>query len=126
VALLKDDDPAIVNTQKAEGCGMVQRGEIRELADLIGREFDPEKVILFGSYASGRATRESDVDLLVILPFKGRPFWKSLEILNRVNPSFPIDLLARQPNDVRRRYQQGDPLIMEALDHGKVLYERRG
>jgi hypothetical protein len=40
-----------------------------------------------------------------------------LEILNRVAPDFAVDLLAR-------RYIEGDPLIREALDHGKVVYER--
>jgi uncharacterized protein len=68
----------------------------------------------------------SDVDLLVILPFEGRNFWKSLEILNRVDPPFPVDLSARRPDDMARRFAEGDPLIREALDRGKVLYERHG
>ncbi len=50
--------------------------------------------------------------------------WKSLEIINRVNPPFAVDLLARRPDDTQRRYAQGDPLIREALDQGRVLYER--
>lgn len=104
---------------------MVSLVEIRELADHIAEEFQPEQIILFGSYAYGKPTPDSDVDLLVVLPFQGRPFYKSLEILKRVNPSFPIDLLARQPEDTARRYREGDPLIREALDHGTVLYERR-
>jgi hypothetical protein len=66
------------------------------------------------------------VDLLVILLFEGRNFWKSLEILNRVDPPFPADLLARCPDDTARRYAEGDPLIREALDRSKVLYELHG
>ncbi len=81
--------------------------------------------MLFGSHAYGRPGRDADVDLLVILPFEGSPFRKSLEILNRVNPRFPIDLLARTPSDTMRRYREGDPLIKEALDRGKVLYAQR-
>jgi len=81
-------------------------------------------VILFGSYATGQARDASDVDLLVILPFEGKSFWKSVEILNRVKAPFPLDLLARRPDDIARRYEQGDPLAHEALDHGRVLYER--
>ncbi|MBN1345421.1 MAG: nucleotidyltransferase domain-containing protein [Phycisphaerae bacterium] len=98
--------------------------EIQDLAGRIGREFDPDRVVLFGSYADGTATPDSDVDLLVILPFEGKSFHKSLEILNRTDPRFPIDLLARCPEDVDRRYAERDPLIREALDRGKVLYER--
>jgi predicted nucleotidyltransferase len=103
---------------------MVAMSEIQHVVDRIAREFDPERVILFGSYASGAARDASDVDLLVILPFDGKAFWKSLEILNRVDPQFPVDLLARRPDDTARRYEQGDPLVLEAFDHGQVLYER--
>lgn len=105
---------------------MVDEQSIRSLSEHIVREFRPERIILFGSYAAGTPTPDSDVDLLVILPFEGRNFTKSLEILNRTNPQFPIDLLARTPEDTARRYQEGDPLIRQALDHGKVLYERHG
>ncbi len=88
------------------------------------KDFRPERIILFGSYAYAQPRPDSDVDLLVILPFEGRSFHKSLEILNRIDPRFPIDLLARRPDDTARRYKEGDPLIREALDKGKVLYER--
>ena len=103
---------------------MVRMQEIQQITERIAREFDPERIILFGSYASGRPTSDSDVDLLVILPFSGKPFWKSLEIMNRLDAPFPLDLLARRPDDTARRYAQGDPLIREALRHGRVLYER--
>ena len=103
---------------------MVDEQSIRKLCDHIVREFQPERIILFGSYAYGNPTPDSDVDLLVVLPFAGKNLRKSLEILNRTNPRFPIDLLARRPDDTERRYREGDPLIRQALDHGKVLYER--
>ena len=103
---------------------MIDEQSIRELCERIVQEFQPHKIILFGSYALGTPTLDSDVDMLVVLPFTGKNFRKSLEILNRTNPNFPIDLLARNPEDTERRYQEGDPLIREALDHGKVLYER--
>jgi predicted nucleotidyltransferase len=105
---------------------MIDLKEIAELSERIVREFDPERIILFGSYAYGEPAPDSDVDLLVILPFDGKNFRKSLEILNRVDPAFSIDLLARKPDDTARRYDEGDPLIREAFDRGKVLYERDG
>ena len=103
---------------------MVSMTDIENLADQIAREFDPEKIILFGSYASGTPGPDSDVDLLVVLPFEGKPFWKSVEIMNRVDPQFALDLIARRPADAASRYAQGDPLIHYAIDHGMVLYER--
>lgn len=104
---------------------MVAMNDIQAVVDRIAEVYDPERVVLFGSHARGTAASDSDVDLLVILPFEGRSFWKSLEITNRVNPPFAVDLLARRPDDTQRRYAQGDPLIREALDQGRVLYERR-
>ena len=103
---------------------MVERQTITELTARIAREFRPHRIILFGSYANGSPGPDSDVDLLVVLPFEGRNLHKSLEILNRVDPRFAVDLLARRPEDVARRYTEGDPLIRDALDHGEVLYER--
>lgn len=84
-----------------------------------------ESSFLFGSYAYGKPRPDSDVDLLVVLPFGGKGFRKSLEILNRVDPDFSVDIVARRPEDTARRYEEGDPLIREAQDRGKVLYERR-
>jgi len=103
---------------------MANIDDIQEVADRIAREFGPNRIILFGSYARGTAGDDSDVDLLVILPFEGKGFWKSLEIINRVDAPYSLDLLAYRPDAVAWRYAQGDPLIREALDHGKVLYER--
>lgn len=95
---------------------MVSMDEIQEFADRIVERFLPERIVLFGSYARGNPGPDSDVDVLVILPFDGKPFWKSLEVLNHANPDFPVDLLARRPDDTARRYALGDPLIREALD----------
>src|SRR3989304_5732001 len=103
---------------------MVTMREIQDLGEQIARGFHPKQVILFGSHARGTASEYSDVDLLVILPFEGKGFLKSLEILNHLDSRLPIDLLARRPDDVQRRYAEGDPLIREALNHGKVLYAK--
>jgi len=67
---------------------MVSLTNIQTLASKIARQFRPQKIILFGSYAEGKAGPDSDVDLLVIMPFEGKGFWKSLEILNALNPAF--------------------------------------
>lgn len=105
---------------------MVSLDTIRELGTRIAEGFSPDRIILFGSYAYGLPSEDSDIDLLVILDFEGKSFGKSLEILNKVDPHFPVDLFARRPEDTERRYAQGDPLIREAVDKGMVLYERPG
>ena len=104
---------------------MVSMKEIRAVGRRIAREFHPQRVILFGSHARGTARADSDIDLLVISPFKGTGFRQSLEILNRLDLRLPIDLIAYRPEDVDRRYREGDPLVRDAIDHGKVLYAER-
>jgi predicted nucleotidyltransferase len=99
--------------------------DIQTVGRRIAREFRPQRVILFGSHARGSARADSDVDLLVIASFDGTSFRQSLRILNQLDLRLPIDLIAYRPEDVQRRYAEGDPLVREALDHGKVLYAQR-
>jgi predicted nucleotidyltransferase len=102
---------------------MVAMNEIEEFGRRIGQEFGAERVILFGSYAKGTVTDDSDVDLLVIGPFEGRSVDKSVEIRMKLRPGFPMDLLVRTPEKVRQRIDMGDGFIREIFEEGKVLYE---
>lgn len=102
---------------------MVAMTQIEDLGRRIGREFHPDRVVLFGSYARGVATDDSDVDLLVILPFEGKSVNQSVEMRMRLRPAFPVDLIVRTPEKVRERIQMGDDFMREILEEGKVLYE---
>jgi predicted nucleotidyltransferase len=105
---------------------MVMLEDIKRLAHDITRLFHPERIILFGSHAKGVANESSDVDLLVVMEYDGRPLDKDLGIWSATRPPFPVDLIIRRPDDVARRYREFDPLIRDALDNGVLLYERRG
>ena len=102
---------------------MVEMDKIQLLSDRIAREFQPERIILFGSYAYGTPDDDSDVDLLVILPFAGKPTRKALEILNKMNPGISLDLLVRTPEHVKERLDNRDWFIYEIIEKGLTLYE---
>jgi len=102
---------------------MVTSRQIQELGQQIGRRFHPQRVILFGSYADGKPTQDSDVDLLVVMPVQGSHIDQSVEIRMAIRPSFPIDLLVRTPEKVQERLNIGDSFMRTILDKGKVLYE---
>ncbi|MBC7783157.1 MAG: nucleotidyltransferase domain-containing protein [Burkholderiales bacterium] len=103
---------------------MIQLNDIREIANRIGAAFDPAQIVLFGSHAYGTANDASDVDLLVVTDQSGKPRDIGVEMWSFAKPSFPLDIVVRRPEEVRRRYTEWDPLIRSALDKGVVLYER--
>jgi predicted nucleotidyltransferase len=97
--------------------------EIRAFARRIAEEFKPRRIILFGSYAYGKPTRDSDVDLMVVMPHQGDYVRKAIEIRLRIDAPFPLDLLVRSGRELRERYRLEDWFIREIVDKGKVLYE---
>jgi predicted nucleotidyltransferase len=83
--------------------------------------FKPEKIILFGSFASGTPHEWSDVDLLVVMPAR-EELTQAARIQLAFEPYFP---LVRTPARFRRRLEEGDPFMQEIVDKGVVLYEKR-
>ena len=100
----------------------VKRQEIRRVCAQIARLFQPERIVLFGSYAYGHPTTDSDVDLLVVMPFEGKGFRKASEIRSRIDAAFPLDLVVRTPEEVSRRLAGGDFFLREVTEKGQLLY----
>lgn len=102
---------------------MTTRAAIEAYAAEVARQFKPEKIILFGSYAYGTPTEDSDVDLLVIMPFRGRSTPVVVKIQMAVRAPFPMDMLVRTPKKVEERLALGDCLMQEIMEKGQVLYD---
>ena len=102
----------------------VAQDKIINFVNEVVQHFNPERIILFGSHALGTMTSHSDVDLLVVMDFEGRPHQHAFEIRRAIKRSFPLDLLVRRPADVDRRLKMGDFFIKDIIQKGKVLYER--
>lgn len=98
---------------------------LRPAIQKIVQELNPEKIILFGSYAYGSPNPHSDVDLLVIMKtnasLKDRSWAVSRLLLPR---PFPVDILVKTPKEVEKALASGDFFLKEILARGKVLYER--
>ena len=104
----------------------VTLSSINRLSNFIADEFQPEKIILFGSHAYGNPNAHSDIDLLVIMPFQGSPFRQAGIVLNQVVKSIgvmPLDLLVRTSEQINDRLSIGDSFIQEIIQRGRVLYE---
>jgi predicted nucleotidyltransferase len=96
------------------------------LAEKIQRKYKPEKIILFGSLAWGRADKDSDIDLFIIKKTNQRHIDRAVEvakILDEENEMFAIEPMVYTPQEVRDRLKMGDPFIKKILEKGQVLYE---
>jgi predicted nucleotidyltransferase len=101
------------------------RVAIDSLVDHIATHFNPEMIILFGSYAYGSPQPESDIDLLVVMDTPDGELETSVAIMKSLPPhAFGIDILVRARPVIERRQAQGDWFLREVLAKGKILYER--
>jgi predicted nucleotidyltransferase len=96
---------------------------IRDLAARISQGFRPERIVLFGSFAYGVPTPDSDVDLLVVMAHADKAWREAAAIRTTVKPDFPVDILVRSPGEIAERLALGGGFIQEILSRGKVLYE---
>ena len=102
---------------------MVAMSKIQACAREIAEQFQPEKIVLFGSYAYGHPTEDSDIDLLVVMNHSGSAVEQAAMIRASLHSSFPMDVLVRSPGKVQERLQLGDLFLKTIIEKGEVLYE---
>ncbi len=113
--------------EKTEWYRLNKRGQqmayIKRLCWRIVEAFHPGKIILFGSWAYGKPREDSDIDLLVIMPYEGSSRAQAVRILHHLGVLAPIDLLVRTAEEVRERIEIEDDFIEEIVERGRVMYE---
>jgi len=88
--------------------------------------YDPERIILFGSHATGGVREGSDIDLLIVKETDLRPIDRRIEVERLLsNRQVPLDLLVYTPQELRGLYAAGSPFIEEVIETGRVLYMRK-
>src|SRR5205807_9010709 len=87
---------------------------IRRFARQVAERFQPEKIILFGSYAYGTPHADSDVDILVIMLARNE-LDQAVRIRLSVDYNFPLDLLVRTPKNLSWRLAEGDSFLTEIV-----------
>ena len=102
---------------------------IRRFTHRIAERFQPDKIILFGSYAYGKPHNESDVDLLDIMRTRNA-IDQSIRISLAFEEPFSLDLIVHTPWQIERGLKDDNWFLREVIEKGKVLYEesaeRRG
>lgn len=96
---------------------------VNKIADTL----KPEKIILFGSYAYGNPTPDSDVDLLVVMETTAKQTERYLAVSRVLSPrQFPVDIIVKTPAEIKNALTNKDNFfIREIILRGKTLYERK-
>ncbi|MHB8586211.1 MAG: nucleotidyltransferase domain-containing protein [Thermoplasmatota archaeon] len=87
--------------------------------------YRPERIVLFGSYAYGTPTDDSDVDLLIIKKTRERPFDRALRVrrlLRSTQRRVPMDLIVMTPGEFDQRRSQGDAFLDLIEEQGIVIH----
>ena len=105
---------------------MITEKKISEIVKKIASGYNPEKIILFGSYANGTAAENSDVDLFIIknseLPRPQRAVQLRRILLGS---QVPMDIIVYTPNEVNNEKDEKYSFVYEILNSGKTVYERK-
>ncbi len=105
---------------------MLQQTQIDKLVEEIALGYQPDKIYLFGSYASGRQTANSDVDLFIIKDTGKRRIERNREVRNCIKtyPLSGLDIFIFTPLELQQGLQQTINIGKEAVTTGKLVYER--
>ena len=100
---------------------------VTKMAELLVKEYEPEKIILFGSYAYGQPDEESDIDLLIVVK-TSLPFFKRLAEVRRITSTirrgYAFEPLVLTPDELEGRLKMGDQFFEEIITKGDVLYAK--
>jgi predicted nucleotidyltransferase len=101
----------------------VTPGFLREITQKVVQAFRPKNIILFGSYAYGNPTSDSDLDLLVVMETRDRPAERIRKVSDLFDPRpLPMDFIVLTPSEIRHRLSGFDPFLEEVLEKGQSLY----
>ena len=111
----------VIATQRKEAL----EKELRRIVATLTEKYKPEKIILFGSLATGRIHEWSDVDLLIVKETEKRPLDRALVAYNLLgNYREPMDIIVYTPAEVELLVNEGSFFMAEILAEGKILYEK--
>ncbi len=97
--------------------------KIKKIANRIAKEYKPEKIYLFGSYAWGKPTKDSDFDFMIIKKTKEDFYKRQLRIRQIIDGEIATDILVRTPEEIKKRLELGDFFYRNIINKGKILYE---
>jgi predicted nucleotidyltransferase len=103
----------------------VDKSLINTIIKRLVTNLDVIKVVLFGSYVSGKPSKDSDLDLLIIVNTKEKGIKRYAMVSELLEPrKIPMDIIVKTPDEIKKREKMFDPFIRSIFKTGKVLYEK--
>jgi len=100
--------------------------EVKKSVDKIKTQYKPEKIFIFGSYASRKIASGNDIDFFIIKK-TGKTRRERQREVSRIliDREVPVDILVFTPAEAAKRKKIGDPFILNILNSGKLVYGKR-
>ncbi|MEK6861138.1 MAG: nucleotidyltransferase domain-containing protein [Nanoarchaeota archaeon] len=98
------------------------QAQIDSIKNQLIKKYKPEKIILFGSGASGQMGPDSDLDFFIVKDDKKDPYKRIVEVYGLVDKDIAADFIIYTPEEFSERLRLGDPFIKSIVSEGRVLY----
>lgn len=99
--------------------------KIKIVSQRIAKEYSPEKVVLFGSYAWGKPNKDSDFDLLIIKNRAGDFLRAQQRVRRIIDGEVAADILIHSPRHIEQRLKMGDFFFEDIINKGIILYDKQ-
>lgn len=104
---------------------MIDNYQINEVIAKIATRFNPDKIIIFGSYANGLQNVDSDLDILIVqdsdLPMHKRGFDIRMSLIDTM---IPMDILIYTKSEFEQEKNRSFSFLNSAMKNSKIMYER--
>lgn len=105
---------------------MIDESTISNLVNRIASNINPDKIYLFGSYATGMANEDSDIDLLVVKETLEPRYKRSIEIQRLlIGTKLPVDIVVYTNNEFENEKLNKYSFINSAIQGAQLMYERK-
>lgn len=98
------------------------QAQIDSIKTQLIKKYKPDKIILFGSGATGEMTEDSDLDFFIIKDDKKDPYQRMVEVSKLIDRDVAVDFIIYTPGEFTKRLQLGDPFMKMIMEEGRVLY----
>ena len=99
--------------------------QVQDIVKKISEGYDPDRIIVFGSYARGTQRKGSDLDVLVVKETTARWTDRVRAVSGLVTPRrVPMDIIVKTPAEVEEALRHRELFMRQVMEEGVVAYER--